>query len=209
MKLNVTVGELRAALLAAAKKDVRHYFAGVLVETDVAGGALVGTDGYRLHVVRCYDADGIAGEPVIVPREAAETVTKGGAGIDGMRVEIKTVDGALTLTRADGLAMTTRPVDGTYPDWRRVVPRADCPDLGKPAPFDPAFLADAATAARYVGAPKRGRNVPWVEYRGEGASVVTVEGAPTFAAVVMPERFKAVQPTSDNCAIEYARGGRG
>ena len=126
---------LKAALLCASSEETRYYLRGVHLATS---GHMVTTDGHRMFVARLAErptAD------VIVPYDAVAAALK----MAGARVKEIEID--LTANRIGQIQFT--PVDGTFPDWRRVVPS------GVETPSTNAALNDGAEHVhfnnRYVG----------------------------------------------------------
>ena len=120
---------------------------------------------------------------VIVPRDL----------VAKLKVKLKTLDettltigddGRLTFEHAGEMFGGSR-VDGTFPDYRRVVPK----DLdGKPAQYNPAYLADFAKARKELGGDRT--TSPVVRYNGESPAVVDFAWDTGFDAfgVLMPLR---------------------
>lgn len=100
--MQILTNHLKAVLLAAGKKDVRYYLNGVHVNKH----HLVGTDGHRMHVV-CHGGDW-PHDPVTIPRDACELAIKG-----------KTTTLEITPTAIGPISY--KPVDGLYPDYKRVM----------------------------------------------------------------------------------------
>ena len=197
MKTSVSVKALRAILIAAAKKDVRYYLNGALIETDAAGALLVSTDGHRLHACRSHDAATIPGAPIIIPRDMLETVIRG-ASKDAMAeisaeayagMSAPTVPHTVRIERSDGMTITGAAVDGTFPDFRRVIPSLNS-FSNEPAQFNPLLIADAEKAALLMAGYAR-RVAIFVRHNGNGSALVTSKDAPEFLAVVMPRRSEA------------------
>lgn len=134
---------LAAALACAAKKDVRFYLNGVLIEPLASGYCVVATNGHVLFAGegRC---DNTPAKPVIIPREACEAALK-----TKRKVMICEDKGDGTYVLADSILF--RPVEGTFPNWRRVVPRTqeDIP-LGF-GPLAPDVLNTLSKSAKELG----------------------------------------------------------
>lgn len=99
---------LKAALVCASSEETRYYLRGVHLATS---GHMVTTDGHRMFVARLTErplAD------VIVPYDAVAAAIK----LAGARCKDLKID--LAANRIGQIQFT--PVDGTFPDWRRVVP---------------------------------------------------------------------------------------
>jgi DNA polymerase-3 subunit beta len=132
---------LKAALLCASSEETRYYLRGVHLSTT---GHLVTTDGHRMFVARLNErppAD------VIVPYADVAAALK----LAGARCKEIDVDG----TKIASIMYT--PVDGTFPDWRAVVPTGEEQPSGKPddAPgavhFNHAYVGDLAKMGKLLG----------------------------------------------------------
>ena len=121
------------SVFAAPADDARYYLRGVYLEAkaDQAAVAMraVATDGYRLaRIEREVDGDLDRGFGVIVPRDAVLALQRIFAGADKANIVLAAGERLVRLALAnDGaassLTMTARLVDGTYPEYERVLPR--------------------------------------------------------------------------------------
>jgi DNA polymerase-3 subunit beta len=124
---------------------------------------------------------------VIVPRDLVAKLKVKHKTLDETTLTIGD-DGKLLFEHA-GESYGGARVDGTFPDYRRVVPQ----DLdGKPAQYNPAYLADFAKARVELGAEptKKGGASPVVHYNGGSPAVVDFAYNTGFQAigVIMPLR---------------------
>jgi hypothetical protein len=136
MKIEIPTRALRAAVIAAPKQDVRNYLTGVFVEIRPEQTIVVGTNGHWLFAARHCHEDCQGSEDLIIPRDTVETALKGNK------------DETLLLARLDGDewrlgALIFKPIDGTYPDWRRVVPETVS---NENADFSPKYIAETSRA---------------------------------------------------------------
>ena len=128
---------LKAALICASQEESRYYLRGVHLS---ATGHLVTTDGHRMFVARLNERPAA---DVIIPYSDVQAALKL-AGARAQEIEI-------TPERIGQIAYA--PVDGTFPDWRRVVPTGEEQPSGKPddAPgavhFNHAYVGDMAKMA--------------------------------------------------------------
>jgi len=177
---------LRAALVCVSSEETRYYLRGVHVEPDADDVVLVSTDGHRLFCGRCPlpPAGAIPpAKPFIVPTDA---IKKALTGYKGLAIQLERTGDVWTLGD-----VTFKPVDGTFPDWRRVAPtqKTISEDLGKIAQFNPAYVADMGKVAKAVSAATRGAVVlPIIHHMGSGPAFVTFPGREDLFALIMPTR---------------------
>lgn len=181
-----------AAMHIAAKKDVRFYLNGMLIEPGADGAVCVATDGHRMLVIRTNVPWSLG--TMIVPRAACEHIAK-------VKAPVQFVRKGEQVTAVSGHAkFGFAPIDGRFPDWRAVFP-SEQNDL-HPTGFDPLLLEGVMKSAKVLvtefGA-LRGKNKSALALKlhGERSSLMAVtalrEDSPvTYAAfVVMPMRDSA------------------
>ena len=120
--------DLRALIektrFAISTEETRYYLNGIYFHDVAAGGLLraVATDGHRLAQAQIARPDGAKGMPgIIVPRKTVLEVVKLFEGVDGA-VEVS-LSGAKIRFSAGDLVLTSKLIDGTFPDYERVIPR--------------------------------------------------------------------------------------
>lgn len=110
---------------AISTEETRYYLNGIYLHTLDVGGALkmraVATDGHRLARVEIEAPMGSEGMPgVIVPRKAvAEIVKLVEDGSETVTIELSSAKVRLTF---DSVVLTSKLIDGTFPDYQRVIP---------------------------------------------------------------------------------------
>ncbi|MEE1655949.1 DNA polymerase III subunit beta [Microvirga sp. CF3062] len=110
---------------AISTEETRYYLNGIYLHTIDAGGAIVmravATDGHRLARVEIPAPAGSEGMPgIIIPRKAvAEIVKLVEDGSESITVELSSAKVRLTF---DGVVLTSKLIDGTFPDYQRVIP---------------------------------------------------------------------------------------
>jgi hypothetical protein len=177
---------LRAALVCVSSEETRYYLRGVHVEPDADDVVLVSTDGHRLFCGRCPlpPAGAITpADPFIVPTDA---IKKALTGYKGLGIQLQRTGDIWTLGD-----ITFKPIDGTFPDWRRVAPtqKTISEDLGKIAQFNPAYVADMGKVAKAVVPTTRGAvALPIIHHMGSGPAFVTFSGREDLFALLMPMR---------------------
>lgn len=132
MTIRCNANLYRIAMACASTEATRYYLGGVQIEPHAAGGVLlITTDGHRMFV--CHDESGFADETAIIKLEKdALKACKSKRGDNRILVidsgmneaAIKLVTGPADEPEYSPLAMAYQVrVDGTYPDWRRVIPK--------------------------------------------------------------------------------------
>ncbi len=133
---NLAAGDLKRLIdktqFAISNEETRYYLNGIFLHTaDVEGHMMlraVATDGHRLARVDIRTPDGAIGMPgVIVPRKAVSEVQKLIEDPEGqVRVEISAAKARFTFgdpsASAGQVVLTSKLIDGTFPDYVRVIP---------------------------------------------------------------------------------------
>ena len=186
LKVTLNIRALRAALVAVSTEETRYYLNGINLEFTPDGVIMAATDGHRMIVLRQpYGEHAATGAhaSVIVPRDLVAKLKVKHKTLDETTLTIAD-DGRLTFEHA-GESFGGSRVDGNFPDYRRVVPQ----DLdGKPAQYNPAYLADFAKARKELGGDRT--TSPIVRYNGGSPAVVDFAWGTDFQAigVLMPIR---------------------
>jgi hypothetical protein len=176
--------QLRAAMQCAATKDIRSYIVGVHVECTQSGDMhIVATDGHQILVGKIPAPNIIwTGDPqkgpwrMTIPLDALKRETKGSGTVDLTALP----DGRYQLG-----STVFAPVDGTFPDWRRV-----CQFTAPTAPvvnqIDPRLLMSAQSAVMTWHGDKSLTTSTHVEH---GDRICRVIGTSDAAfAIIMPLR---------------------
>jgi DNA polymerase-3 subunit beta len=116
---------------AISTEETRYYLNGIYLHVPDAEGApqltAVATDGHRLARQRCpapAGAEGMAG--LILPRKTAGEVLAALKGMkDGKAAVTIEVSPAKIRFILPGLTLTSKLIDGTFPDYSRVIPVAN------------------------------------------------------------------------------------
>ncbi len=130
LRVTVKEGELRRLLelthFAMAHQDVRYYLNGLLL--DIGEGLLraVATDGHRLAIAEIPVETGDTARQVIVPRKGiSELLRLLGSGDEEVIIDVGS--NAIQITLPE-VRLTSKLIDGKFPDYRRVVPRGEDSD---------------------------------------------------------------------------------
>lgn len=184
---------LKAMALTAARKGIRYYLNGVLV-TNVDGRlVLASTDGHRLTIFGSDSAQ-YTGPDFIMP---IELVTRAAALLTG---EARTVDVSFREGRITVSAFTSEvsdiPIDGTFPDWRLVIPQTISGEIAPGMPVNATYVAAYSRMSKALGVSSAIKIRP----NGRGAWLVGIEDQ-RFVCVLMP-----MEPTAPHELPAWAKG---
>ena len=105
-----------------AMQDVRYYLNGLMLELEGNKICFVATDGHRLaYASRTLKQDYGDKKQVIIPRKAVHELLRLLSDSDEP-VQIKVGSNHIQVIFGD-LTLTTKLIDGRYPDYDRVIPR--------------------------------------------------------------------------------------
>ena len=121
---NIPQGDLASLLnktqFAMAQQDVRFYLNGLLLEISPESLNVVGTDGHRLAKTNLIvDKKNINEQSCIVPRKAIQELTR--SLTDSKECKVSLVDNQASFAFSS-ITLTTKLIDGTFPDYNRVIP---------------------------------------------------------------------------------------
>ncbi len=117
---------------AISTEETRYYLNGIFFHSVEDGDKLmlraVATDGHRLARAQVDAPQGSEGMPgIIIPRKAVAEIQRLLEDPDGVAlVELSDTKIRLTL---DSLVMTSKLIDGTFPDYTRVIPSGNDKEL--------------------------------------------------------------------------------
>jgi DNA polymerase-3 subunit beta len=117
---------LRQVVRAASTDDARPLLTGVLLTGENGAIRIVATDSYRLALRDLAGTAGLTGEDILVPARALGELQRlsssSSAGDDDVK-EVGVATGAHDITFTRGpVRISTRLLDGSYPDYRRLIP---------------------------------------------------------------------------------------
>lgn len=158
---------------AISNEEARYYLNGINMQP----GVVTATDGHRLATLAVDPWP--AHTPIIVPRKMVGLMLKGECAVAVSAARIRVESGGVTIT--------SKVIDGTFPDYERVIPK----DNDKHITVDNAALRAAAERVAVI-ADDRGRAVKLVfagggvelSVRGSGEADDAIEcdysGEPTY-----------------------------
>ena len=171
---------LKGALECASTEETRYYLNGVYLERSETGVHIVATDEQIMYVAHQETAPE-GGEP-----DPRLSVPEGGVIIpfDAVKSALRDVKKSPTIlvsfAEPNIIGQSVFfPIDGTFPDWRRVIPQET---TGEGATFNPKIMLRALKALNYGG---RYFSKPALYMNGEGPAVMY--GGEAFC-VVAPYR---------------------
>ena len=158
--------------------DTRHYLHGVFVESYDGYAIMVATDGHRLLARRIEDESIKPIPSFIMPAHVlkqwkfkpSDDDRKVGI-ISRSKGEFHVIDGDVTRS--------FKGVDGTYPDWRRVIPSSVNETWGQ---FNWEYMHDFAKIGKALGI-----GAPRLVMNGEGPALIKFKDDDTIG-VLMPMR---------------------
>lgn len=153
-ELEMTTRINLAALAAVSKftstDDTRYYLQGVCLEIEPRAVTYVATDGHRCvahrEAIVGDDPDNdLTGTFIVPTAQCREHKFKKKDPAYGL---LSGDNKRLTL-EFDGLGISFQPIDGTFPDWRLIVPRF--PLSGQPGQFNGLYAADFSKFSQAMG----------------------------------------------------------
>lgn len=182
MHATLSLKALYAANAAASTEETRYYLCGVHVEISARQVIYVATDGHVLFAHR------ESGEPDnsligtwIIPSATIKAAKGKKHGSDYAILEGEPGKLELTLKLPDGPDLEFTAIDGTFPDWRRVVPLKTKQD-GPVLRFDPDRLKGLWRAGKLLG-----KECVGIAYNGENPALLDYATDNTFG-LIMPMR---------------------
>ena len=176
---------LHAMATLAAKKDIRYYLCGILVEWNANTTRIVATDGHKMGIYNLPDQNNATSGSVIIPLEA----------LTGLKGDV--IIGANTLTTSDSVKTFT-PVEGRFPDYARVVPKEKASGIA--GNFNIDYMAQFQKVAKMLG-NKTDSAVLYHNGASESAKV-SITSTTNFLGVIMPMRVDLV----DDVCIDHFIG---
>ena len=134
---------------AISTEETRYYLNGIYMHASGDSLRCVATDGHRLALAESPIPPGAEGLPgVIIPRK---TVAELRRLLDGAPNEISiSVSDAKIKFSLGAAVLTSKLIDGTFPDYDRVIPKGN----DKPLQLDAKIFADAVDRVATISAEK-------------------------------------------------------
>lgn len=190
---------LGAAVAFASKDEARYYLNGVCLEIDARSVTYVATDGASLIAYRDEKLDPDTPDNLLLGTFIIPTAHCKPHKLDKEDSGEAKIFGSGRLTIAhDYCDVTFLPIDGSYPDWRKTVPREKV--SGVLGQFNLKRLAAFEKFSTAVDLPP-----PFVAHNGpEAPAIIWYPGRPEAIGIAMP--FKMTNEIARDVP-EWARGG--
>lgn len=214
--VNVSAAHIDAALQAVSKEETRYYLKGVFLD---ARGFIAATNGHIAFAARCtdaikladcrpsFDVDGHGLAGVIVPHDALLQAGKAAGRTKGLCYVFERDAAGLWWILFGSARIHFDPVDGTFPDWTRIIPTA--PETETAARYQPQYVTAMGAMAKALRDGKKDSACLFhIHQAGEGPALVTFPNEDSTApradccAVMMPMRaYKGAQERFDTAAF--------
>jgi len=183
---------LKANAIAASNEETRYYLKGVCVEHTPDGPIFVATDGHRLIATRhdwgidrtTYFAR------VIIPLSLIKRI-KINRKIDQatMTIELKEKGAIAISIYYAGATYIENAIDGTFPDWRRVIPREE--PSNAPSQYQAQYIEEFRDAMVILAGGKTDAQ-PRIAHNGDNPAIVDLgdNGRLQSFGVIMPYRIR-------------------
>lgn len=112
---------------AASSEETRYYLNGVLLQHSEGRATFTATDGHRLAHYKDGEAEEF--EQVIIP---SGTVKQFIGALDDGEAVLDVSQTKVRLTYGDSV-IVSKVIDGTYPDWTRVIPKSNANSITLPS----------------------------------------------------------------------------
>lgn len=184
MQFTIDQNSLNAMLTLAAKKDIRYYLNGLHIEFTPEFTRVIACDGHKLGIYqKAVDSFNIGCGSITIPREVIENLPKN-AGL----LEFAQFDANLWQLTAGSVSLKFAPCDSKYPDFRRVVDQAN-KTSGEAAGFNLDYLNQFEKCGNLLAGRKvKMGNRVRIHHNGQNGALITLNGLPNFAGIVMPLR---------------------
>jgi DNA polymerase-3 subunit beta len=165
--------------MSISADESRFYLNGIFLHSRAGRLSAVATDGHRLTLYEPQDISEVDWRDVIVPAAACGPIAGLARGEEAVRVE--TNGRLLRVGLADGTVLTTKLIDGTFPDYQRVIPH-DPPLVARLARAD---AIKALGVARLAQGENRGGRLEFA------AGALTISAAGQDVGVSASDQIEA------------------
>lgn len=177
MKFQMDFNILKGLNVLSGKKDIRYYLNGIGIEITSNGAYFVATDGHKLGIYHDHKITSSDKISYIVPNDLIMQVSKQvKAPISLIDIELsKTIE--ITYLNNTFKALS---IDGTYPDFRKVIPENLSHEIGQ---FNPDYLSEFKKCASIMQGKKEVEIS--IGHNGNSGSIISIDDS-NFLGVIMP-----------------------
>lgn len=200
--ITVKAKQLAVVSLFQGVKDIRYYLNGVFFDMSDHCPVMVACDRHTLGAFKLPDVTGLRPDMSCnVPSEVVAQILKSLSKRELQNAfviitlttpELKDEKGAIVQVSQwkielpmSGTSINFTPLDGKFPDYRRVIPSDPPPDVIEPAFYNPDYLVRIKKASITMTSRKF---FSMTQYGKESTGVFGIPGQPDFIAVIMPLR---------------------
>lgn len=171
---------LAAAVAFASKDEARYYLNGVCLEIGVRSVTYIATDSRRLIAYRHEKLDPDTPDNLLIGKFIIPTAHCKPHKLEKDDIgEAKMFGNGRVTISHDFCDVTFLPINGVYPDWRRIIPLANA--SGELAQYNLEYLAAFKKFADAIDLPP-----PFVAHNGEGPALVWYPNRDDVVGVIMP-----------------------
>ena len=181
MQASINIATLKAVNLAVSTEETRYYLKGVLVEVTEKTVTYTATNGHILLSRRedCVEPNTLTGSWIISSDFIKSA--KPGKHIDYADMTIVPGPNNSTMLAFTGtITGMAAPIDGTFPDYRRIIPATVD---GKPGQYDGNYTGTFAKFAKALGL-----GYFTVHHNGDQPAPVTFDSHQGVYGIIMPLR---------------------
>lgn len=191
MKHTINAHYFAACSLAASNEYTRYYLNGISIEESGGHIIMVGTDGHRLFTCRDSASSVEKFAPYIVKTIDNKPLIQacGESKADKLELDHESKQWRTLNEHGATLKMGLfELIDGTFPEWRRVIPKITIP---KQSSIQSKYVADFHKAAKIICEGRSFTLNFWLDNYAPG--IVTLDNNDDFLGVIMPMRGAATE----------------
>ena len=192
------------AKFAASKEETRYYLRGVYIEASQNSVTYFATDGHRAICAARHDRSESAETfNLIIPYEFLMSLKfTVRMGDEDCEAKLDRISFPFTFKLSDTDTRSFSPVDGDYPDWKRLIPDGLS---NEPAQFNHKYLHDFERFSKAMGGDFKIE----IGYNGNGPALIRFSSdLPDCFAICMPMRTDFTGGTEYNLAFpQYVKTG--
>lgn len=171
----IDVDAFRAVALCASSEETRYYLRGVSLQVIGGKARIAATDGHRL-MAYTFETHYSGEIDIIIPTETIKKCFTGWPRTLAMVL----IEGSGRDWKMGDVAFT--PVDGTFPDWSRVMPDLSSGEAGTTAHFNHKYIGELAKAEKFLGMTAT------IHHNGNSPALITFGERDDLLMLLMPKR---------------------